>query len=468
MTKIHLYCVASLLMICSIASLAQKPNVLLIITDQHAGLITTQSDYPYVKTPGIDKIASYGVAFTRTYTPYPVCVAMRASLMTGIMPHKSVPALTEYTSIGDVAKKGGYTTAYFGKWHVGNSKIKKVADWHGFEEYDGTHQDTKVKNLTIDYLKKEHEEPFFMVTSFLNPHNCCELARSMAGMKQKINYTDGGVEENMNVDECPPLPANFAIPEGEAEGFYCRRFPDTTNMTQFGKHPVKYWDNDRWRQYMYGYDRLVEKVDAHVLDIMNVLEEEKLLENTMVIYTSDHGDGHASHMWNQKMTFYEESVNVPFVVAWKGQTRAGVIDKKTLINNTLDLYATLSNLFEVESDTDRYGIDLMPSVLKKSKEKAQKRTYVASEINQNTIKDGKKVTFVGRMIVSEDYKYILFDSGENREQFFDIKKDKGEMTNLINNTQYTKQINRHKDMLREWISESNDVFSSESIPSNSI
>lgn len=443
---------------------AQKPNVLLIITDQHSGLVTTQHGYPYVKTPGIDKVASYGVAFTRSYTPYPVCVAMRASLMTGVMPSKSVKNLTDYTSLGQLAIEGGYATAYFGKWHVGSSKINKVADWHSFEEYDGTHHDTEVKDLTVDYLKREHNEPFFMVTSFLNPHNCCELARSMSGFKTKVTYTDGAVEENMDVDKCPPLPANFATPEGEAEGFYCRRTPDSTDLVQYGKHPVKYWDDDRWRQYMYGYDRLVEKVDAHVLDIMTTLEDEKLLNNTMVIYTSDHGDGHASHMWNQKMTFYEESVNVPFVVAWKGKTRAGVIDKKTLINNTLDLYVTLSNLFEVEQESDRYGIDLMPSLLVKSEVQPTPRSYVVSEINQNTSKSGKKVTFVGRMVVSENYKYVLFDSGENREQFFDLKKDAGEMTNVKAKSKYKKELQRHRDMLKEWIGQSDDEFAVAHIP----
>lgn len=444
-------------------AIAQRPNILLIVTDQHSGVVTTQHGYDYITTPGIDKIASLGVAFTRSYTPYPVCMAMRSSLMTGVMPSKSSKDLTSYQSIGTRAKEAGYTTAYYGKWHVGHSKMNKVEAWHGFETYIDSRKDTEIKNWSVDFLKESHDKPFFLVTSFLNPHNCCELARSMAGMKKKVKYTDGAVEENMTLDECPPLPENFAIPEDEAEGFYCRRFPDTTNMTQFGKHPVKYWNDDRWRQYMYGYDRLVEKVDAHVLDIINTLEAQSLLENTMIIYTSDHGDGHAAHMWNQKMTFYEESVNVPFIVAWKGKTRSGIIDKKHLVNNTLDLYATLSVLFEADNG-DRYGIDICPLVMLNGGKQTEQHDYVISEITQKSKKEGCDITYVGRMVVTENYKYMLFDKGENREQFFDLRRDEGEMHNLIAMKKHKKEILKHRNMLKDWIDMTSDVFDINDIP----
>lgn len=445
-------------------SFAKKPNILLIVTDQHSGVITSQYGYPHINTPGIDKVASQGVAFTRSYTPYPVCMSMRAALITGVMPSKSSDHTTSYTSIGTRAEQAGYATAYYGKWHVAHTHMDEVEDWHGFQDYDDHRQDTEIKEWSVDYLKREHEKPFFLVTSFLNPHNCCELARSMAGLKKGVKYTDGAVEENMPIDKCPPLPVNFAIPDGEAEGFSCRRWPDTTNLKQFGKHPVKYWDDDRWRQYMYGYDRLVEKVDAHVLDIMNTLEEEGLLENTIVLYTSDHGDGHASHQWNQKMTFYEESVNVPFIISWKGKTKAGVIDRDMLVSNGLDIYPTLCNIMGVDYGKEILGEDILPSALDSKDAKPLDRDYVVSEINQKTKKNGKNVTFVGRMVVSAGFKYILFDGGENREQFFDLNKDSGEMNNLINHKKYMKKVKDHRAMLKEWIARSDDAFKVTNIP----
>lgn len=449
----------------SLSSFGQnnRPNILLLITDQHSGKIMTQTGYQYIKTPGLDKLAKEGVTFTRSYCTYPVCVASRASIITGMMPSKSNKNLTAYPSIGGVMKNAGYQTAYFGKWHVSKSKMHKVEDWHGFESYKDERDDSKIAKMTMDFIKQKHDAPFFLVSSYMNPHDCCELARNISGLGD--NYHDGPVEEKMDVDQCPPLPSNFAIPKDEPEGFYCRRNPDSTNMAQYRKHPVKYWGETEWRQYMYGYDRLVEKVDQHILNVVNALDEKGLLDNTIIFYTSDHGDGHGSHMWNQKMTFYEESINVPFIVSWKGHTRAGVIDSKTLTSSGLDLFPTICKIAGVNYDQSLPGADLSPDFLINSKQPAVQRGYIVSEINQSAkSKAGKKIVFMGRMVVSEQYKYILFDGGENREQFFDLKKDPDEMNPVTKSSKYKKHLVAHRQMLKEWISKTSDPFLIESIP----
>ncbi|MGC1204983.1 MAG: sulfatase-like hydrolase/transferase [Flavobacteriaceae bacterium] len=436
-----------------------KPNVILIISDQHAGKIMTQRGYDHIKTPGIDKLAAEGVTFTRAYVAYPVCTASRAAMITGIMPSKSQPQLTDYTSIGQQMKSNGYETAYYGKWHVGNSKMDKTKDWHGFEQYEDLRNDTKIRQLSNDFIKKEHDKPFFMITSYLNPHDCCELARNMSGMND--NYHDGAVEENANLAITPFLPTNFRIPPNEPEGFSVRRTPDSTDVSMFRKHPVKYWDETKWRQYMYGYDRLVEKVDAHILRMLEELEKSGQLENTIIIYTSDHGDGHAAHEWNQKMTFYEESVNVPFIISYKGKSSAGIIDKKTLINTGLDIFTTISGMTGIEHDEVLLGIDLQPSVMKKSIVDPTKRNYVVSEMNQLAV-EGR--SFTGRMVLTDRFKYVLFDGGKNPEQLYDLEVDPGELNPVTDNPEFAYQLKAHREMLKEWIVESDDVFKKSSIP----
>ena len=99
------------------------PNILLIITDQHAGPVMTQRGYEHITTPGIDRIAESGVTFTRAYTTYPVCTAFRKSMMTGMMPSQ-VPDATQFPSLGSALSEAGYETVYHGKWHVGSTKIK--------------------------------------------------------------------------------------------------------------------------------------------------------------------------------------------------------------------------------------------------------------------------------------------------------------------------------------------------------
>ncbi|MFD2832951.1 sulfatase-like hydrolase/transferase [Gramella sp. AN32] len=431
----------------------KKPNVILIISDQHAGKIMTQRGYEHIQTPGIDKLAEEGVTFTRAYVAYPVCTASRAAMITGVMPSKSQPKLTEYTSIGQHMKTNGYETAYYGKWHVGNSKMGKTKGWHGFEKYEDLRNDTKIRNLSNDFITRKHDKPFFMITSYLNPHDCCELARNMSGVKD--DYHDGPVEENAELSKTPPLPDNFNIPPNEPEGFYVRRTPDSTDMKMFRKHPVKYWDETKWRQYMYGYDRLVEKVDAHILTMIEKLEETNQLENTIIIYTSDHGDGHASHEWNQKMTFYEESVNVPFIISYKGKLSGGLIDKKTLVNTGLDIFTTISAMTGIEYDNSLLGVDLQPSVMKASKIDAAKRNYVVSEMNQLPV-DGK--SFTGRMVLTDRYKYVIFDGGKNPEQLYDLEVDPGELNPVTENPEYSNQLKAHREMLKDWMQISQDNF----------
>ncbi|WP_372753505.1 sulfatase [Mariniflexile sp.] len=440
----------------------ERPNILLILSDQHSGKIMTQVGYKYVKTPGIDKLAEEGVTFTRSYCTYPVCMSSRASLITGVMPSKSGPNLLKYNSIGKTLKDVGYQTAYFGKWHVSTSKIKDNPEWHGFETYKREYNDTESTKLSIDFISQQHDKPFFLVTSLLNPHDCCELARNISGLGD--TYHDGAVEEKMPIEECPPLPFNFKIPENEAEGFYTRRTPDSTDKVNFGKHPVKYWEETEWRQYLYGYDRLVEKMDNHILSIVNALEEKDLLDNTIIFYTSDHGDGHASHEWNQKMTFYEESINVPFVISWKGHTKAGVINSNLITSSGLDLYPTICSMAGIPLSETLEGENLSPYILMDSSQPKTDRSYVVSELNQKEGNKPKGREFVGRMVVTQNYKYFIFDGGKNPEQFFDLKNDPGELKSIIHSEKYKKEITVHREMLKEWIKKTNDDFPEHIIP----
>ena len=417
-----------------------SPNILLIIADQHTGSVMTQRGYEHVTTPGIDKIADAGVTFTRAYTPYPVCKAYRKSVMTGLMPSK-IESATDHPSIGKTLRDAGYETVYHGKWHVGETRIGRVADWHGFETYDGRQRDTGTRERVVEFIRQEHDKPFFLVTSFMNPHDACELARRMSGIDD--DYKDVPIDdENIPVELAPPLPANFAVPPNEPEGFSLRRGSEPGDP-MYRKHPTKFWSEDQWRQYMYGYDRLLEMVDAHIKLVIDELEAQGLLENTVIIYTSDHGDGHAAHQWNQKMTFYEESINVPFVVSWKGMTKAGYIDEETLSNTGLDIFPTILSFAGVPIPESLHGVDLSASVMAGAVDDgAPDRDYVVSEINQAQYK--------GRMVVTSDYKYILFNGGANPEQLFDIARDPGEMSPVTYEPDYREQLLAHREMLVQW------------------
>ena len=142
-----------------------------------------------------------------------------------------------------------------------------------------------------------------------------------------------------------------------------------------------------------------------------------------------------------------------------------MIDSKTLTSSALDLFPTICEIAGVSYDQSLPGCDLSPDFLKDSKQLAEKRSYIISEINQSAkSKAGKKVVLTGRMVVSAQYKYILFDGGENREQFFDLKKDPGEMNPVTKSSKYKKHLVAHRQMLKEWIAKTSDTFLLGSIP----
>lgn len=428
----------------------KQPNILLIIADQHTGKIMTQRGYEHINTPGIDKIADAGVTFTRAYTTYPVCRSFRKSFMTGKMPSK-VTTTTDHKSISKIMGEAGYETVYHGKWHVGETNISKDEEWHGFDQYDRRQNDTGTRERIVDYIKQPKDKPFFMIASFMNPHDACELARNMSGIED--DYKDEPITvDDVPVELLPPLPANFDIPLNEAEGFSLRRNADRDSRN-FWVHPTHDWSDEKWRRYLYGYDRLVEMVDAHIKLVVDELEEQGLLENTVIIYTSDHGDGHAAHKWNQKMTFYEESINVPFIVSWKGKTKAGFLDETTLSSTGIDIMPTILKLAGIPIPEELNGVDLSPAAMADSGEQTvEARDYVVSEIVQADIN--------GRMVVTQDMKYILFESGENREQLFDLIKDPGELFPVTHDANYRDALLSHRNMLLDWDKKiSDDDFS---------
>ncbi|MCF8380396.1 MAG: sulfatase-like hydrolase/transferase [Bacteroidales bacterium] len=430
------------------------PNILVIITDQHSGTLLTQRGYDNMLTPGIDKIADQGVTFTRSYCTYPVCTASRKSFMTGMMPSKATP--TNYPSIAGVLAEKGYETAYLGKWHVGSTDMDDVKDWHGFQSYNDLRNDSDISQRSTDFLKQDHTKPFFLITSFLNPHDCCELARNIAG--DNDSYHDGPVEEQMDTAFCPALPYNFAIPENEAEGVSARRNQDPGDE-YWDTNPYKGWTESMWRHYMYGYDRLVEKVDAHIEEVYDELESQGLLENTIIIYTSDHGDGHGSHQWTQKKNFYEEVINIPFIVSWKGKTKAGVIDEETLVSNGLDLYPTILKMAGIEIPDYLPGENLSASFLTDAGDAAPvTRDYVVSEIDQSVYKSNTPGSFIGRMVVTKKFKYFLFDHGANKEQLFDLESDPGELNPVTYDPAYHDELMACRAMLKEWVTITDDDF----------
>lgn len=415
---------------------ATKPNVLIITTDQQQVTAMSALGNEWVKTPNMDSIAARGVAFTKSYCSYPLCSPSRSSLHTGRTPHEirvdrnSVPIDRAVSISGQVFRAAGYDTGYAGKWHMPDPYPRDGIA--GYEVLNKTTRQNKLAHdvdqatvsAAIEFLQRKHEKPFLLVVSFINPHDICLLAgegKALVGEVWEKYQPASGVP-------VPPLPANFAQPQGLSG-----------ELAERNKHST--WDENQWRRYRYAYYRMVEDVDRQVGQVLDAMRKTGQENNTLVIFTSDHGEGLGSHHWTGKMMYYEEEATVPLIVSWKGIMPAGRIDREHLVS-TLDVLPTICDYAGVPSPPLLRGQSLR-EVIEKPEHSGHE--FVVSEMAAG--RQGRSF-----MVRTAKYKYMVWPGAEgNRsELLFDLTVDPGEMKNLATNQAMVKELDRHRAMLAQW------------------
>ena len=188
--------------------------------------------------------------------------------------------------------------------------------------------------------------------------------------------------------------------------------------------------------------------------MLGALEDNGLADNTVVIFTSDHGDGYAAHRWHQKSVLYDESCRIPFIVRWPGGARQDETDNR-LISVGIDLMATISDIVNVRMPQGPYyGKSALPFVFS-ANSPASTHEYVVSEAE---VRLGPNVSYHGRSLRTPEYKYHLWSRGENREQLFDMVNDPGETRNLAGSPDYAEQLEEHRELLAEWLKKRDDTY----------
>ncbi|GHB74909.1 sulfatase [Persicitalea jodogahamensis] len=433
---------------------SEKPNILIILTDQQTNDCLSLLGNPNLHTPYLDSLARRGVYFTESYCTSPVCGPSRSSLLTGRMPHEtgviwnSTNIDDSVPTIGRLFANAGYNTAYAGKWHLPEGyPAQKSRDsiagfkvipfqsldssWDKGAETDGPIADAAVKYLN-DY---EEDKPFLLTVSLHNPHDICYVPREPDAYA-KYSEIDAPL---------PPLPANFNPAMKEPEFLEQKRL-----MDHYGDELLKtkdYTEAD-WQAYLYHYYRFAEMVDAEIGKIWNALRAKGLDENTIIAFSSDHGDGAASHRWAAKLSLYEEVVKVPFGISWPGRIAVGRVDRKQLISGA-DLVPTLCEYAGVTAATGFTGKSLK-KVLDHPEE-----THRAALVVQ--LEDDKlDTTRHARLVRDGRFKYNLYNKGARNEQLFDLLTDPGETKNLAYETTYQPVKARLKKNLNEWMIENKD------------
>lgn len=264
--------------------------------------------------------------------------------------------------------------------------------------------------------RKPGDKPFLYVANFLNPHDIClegstnvseEIKGSekkpeiVATVKMMRERAAAIPEEEFYGNIAPQLPYNFEVTDG---------YPDTKcSKKRFLDLPEKYW-----RKYRWTYAELVKLVDEHIGDVLDALDANpEIKKNTIVVFTSDHGEMQGAHRSMTKSLPFEECQRVPFVFAGKGIPEGKVIND-VAVNNGVDLLPTICELAGIDCpEVD--GVSLA-KCLKKGDKPQRDHIYIESETFVTVIKDG--------------FKYTYFDGDGGREMLINLEEDYGEMKNV--------------------------------------
>jgi len=432
-----------------------KPNILFLMSDQHRGDCVHADGNEAIHTPTMDWLAQEGARFSCAYSSTPSCTPARAALLTGMSPWNH--GMLGYSKVAEeypvelprVMRDAGYYTLGIGKMHWSPQR-----NLHGFHR---TILDESGREQSIDF-RSDYRSWFATVAPNLDPDETGIGWNSYRAGKYKLpeelhptHWTADVASEFIRTYEQPEpffLKVSFARPHspydppdrwwdryndadlpkryiGDWAGRYRERSGDSYNI----------WHGDlgeaQARRSRQGYYGSVSFVDEQMGRVIEALEERGMLENTLILYTSDHGDMTGDHHMWRKCYAYEPSARVPMHIRWPegmvGEKRGQIIDNPVEIRDILPTFADAVGT-EVEGIDGRSMLDLCAG------KDAGWRDYIDlehdvcySKANHwSAVTDGK-------------WKYI-FHAQDGEEQLFDLKDDPGEERDLAKRSEHTNQL----------------------------
>jgi choline-sulfatase len=414
--------------------MSQKPNLLFLFSDQHAQKITSCYGDEIVQTPNLDRIAKNGVIFSNAYCPSPLCVPSRMSLLSGRYPSQQEVWMNDDFLASDVPTfahslgAAGYEPTIIGRMHaIGPDQLhgythREVGDhspnWIGIGRHNmgvlkgapgpgratidksGIGQsayqikDVDTTQAALDFFEGHNTtDPFCVTVGMMLPH-----APYVASAEDYALY-DGKVG-----------PATLMSPDKEHPWLNWWR----------EKHNIVDVPEDHAIRARTAYYALVTRMDKMIGQILDKLEERGLLENTLIVYSSDHGDqiGERGLWW--KHTFYEESVKIPMILSWPEQLPKG--EARDQVINLVDLNATFLDALGANPLPNSEGHSFL-NIAKDNSSPWQNLTF--SEYCSDVTKwDGMRQ----RMIRQDDWKLIYYHGFP--AQLFNLAEDPQELNDL--------------------------------------
>jgi arylsulfatase A-like enzyme len=443
--------------------MSKRPNIIFMIADDHRHRDIHALHNSPVQTPNFDKLIEEGTSFTNTHIMggwhRAVCAPSRACVLTGgnvfnAVLHEPEPVFdnnfNSYCNINqqmelmpEVLKKAGYYTHAVGKWHNDKQSFNKsfkggdalffkgMSDpenipLHQYErngEYLPEEAEVSKKHATerfcdagVQFIEEYNkEEPFFMYMAFTSPHD-----PRIAPQKYRDLYNPADI----------PLPKNFMPVHPFDNGEMHVRDEELAKLPR---------EPQEVSQHIASYYSMISHMDAEIGRVLDALQKKGIADNTIVVYTSDHGLSLGQHGLIGKQNLYDASIRIPFIIKGPGLRREQTIDALAC---QMDIFPTLCELTDIQVPETVDGKSLVP-LIKEQKKKAYGSVFSAYKDLQ-------------RMVKKDQWKLIRYyrsdtsHTGSEKVQLFNIEEDPWETNNLIENPEYLYLFEELSQELKQW------------------
>jgi N-acetylglucosamine-6-sulfatase len=417
-----------------------RPNLILILADD---LRWDEMDYPFVRAPNVQRLAREGARFTNAFVTTPLCSPSRASFLTGQYAHKHgitdntdhSPRSHELVTFLRLLHDAGYETAFFGKWHMGvddsarpgidrwisvegqGSYLDPVFNVDGEREKRSGYFTDLLNQFAVEFLRRERTKPFLLVLSHKAVHpDITQYAdgsisdprggKFIPAERHKRLYTEARIPRRRSYGKVPEGKPALLRPIGQ--------------LPPLGPESVT--DDETIRNRL----RMLAAVDEGLGEILQTLEAQQQLDNTVVIFTSDEGYFYGEHgLSAERRLAYEESARIPLLVRYPKLIRAGrSIDQFAL---GIDLAPTLLELGGAPVPKDMQGRSLVPWL--RGQKVPWRNSFLIEYFSDKVF---PRVTNMGYQCVrTERWKYIHYAHLDGMDELYDLKTDPFEMKNLI-------------------------------------
>lgn len=457
----------------------KKLNLLFVLTDEQRHDTFGPYGNHKVKAPTLNKLGKESVVFERAYVCQPVSSPARGTIMTGLYPHShgvranNIPLDEEVQTLMEMVGDD-YTKAYIGKWHLG----RELDTWHGMDLRIGTEdmytvRDTTNNSAYHDYLIEQGFEPNYPAYSFFSRGYCTTLpiehTKPEFMARQAIHFLESHKDKPFVLYLAylePHTPVNG--PLNELHDTSLVELPPTVDMDMPEDFPWFYKiiaesDKKAWEKKTFSgrkdqirkYWGLVSQVDRSLAKVLDKLDELGLSDQTIIVYTSEHGRQLGEYGIEEKTVMFESSVRVPLMIKVPGMPPLRIPERV----GQIDLVPTLLELMGQERPAYLQGESLVAAM--KGKEKPQKPVFIEWNPHQ-----GKKYGCIEgltedecqsytqgtwRAVITQDgWKLVQSCGNVDNSMLFNLNDDPREQSNLYYKEQYSLQKNRLIELLKEW------------------